>query len=222
MPWHGYVTRVRGDRSGPIRAHGAPVRVRLLNGPFTPSPLFQTSRLRHFCKLSNQIIHRGLPDLLPICGLFFLKFREHICYIALSSKRQRNKHLLTPLPDWSVVIVDLSRNTDIPFFLSFFFCKPFTNHFVPLVLTLYLVSCQYLWTKHHKVPACNQTKTCFMVLSAGEECFLFSNTITEVTNPVGLHVFLRLPCDRLFSCLFFWVVVICFFAASATESSSQC
>lgn len=73
--------------------HFAPVRVRLLNGPFTPSPLFETSRLWHFCKLGNQIILRGLRDFLPISGWI-----ERVCYITdlnLSSKGQRYRRLLT-------------------------------------------------------------------------------------------------------------------------------
>lgn len=51
---------------------------------------------------------------------------------------------------------------------------------------------------------------CFMALVVGEACLLFSNTVSEVTKPVGLHVcaFLRLSCDRLFHCLFFGVVIV--------------
>lgn len=49
-----------------------------------------------------------------------------------------------------------------------------------------------------------------MALVVGEVCLLFSNTVSEVTNPEGLHVyvFLRLSCDHLFNCLFFWAVVV--------------
>lgn len=49
-----------------------------------------------------------------------------------------------------------------------------------------------------------------MALVVGAACLLFSNTVFEVTNPVGPHVyeFMRLSCDRLFNCLFFWVVIV--------------
>lgn len=64
----------------------------------------------------------------------------------------------------------------------------------------------------------------------GEECILFSNTIAEVTNPVGLHlsVFLGLSCDRPISCVFYLFIfellllVCCLWHSTRSEYQIFC
>lgn len=116
-PWRWYGTRVWQDQSSPIwarRVCGTPAWVRLLNGPFTPSPLFEASRLWHFCKLGNQIILQGFPDL-QSCGCFFTQ-GTHLLHNTLEIVIKMSV-LQTLADSGPLVILDLPKNTAFNLFL---------------------------------------------------------------------------------------------------------